>query len=34
MFFDVEKEVENMCALEYWHGELLAAKCKCEPYPE
>ena len=31
MFFDLEKDVERMCAMEYWHQGHVPADCKCIP---
>jgi len=31
MFFEREKEVEQLCALDYWHGGLMPSECECKP---
>lgn len=32
MFFDTEKDIERMCAMEYWHQGGVAQDCNCDPY--
>jgi len=29
MFFDLERDVERMCGMEYYHQGLVPADCKC-----
>jgi len=31
MFFDIERDVERMCGMEYYHQGLVPADCKCIP---
>ncbi|KAF8293598.1 nucleotide-diphospho-sugar transferase [Clavulina sp. PMI_390] len=33
MFFDLERDVEKMCAMQYWHQGEVAQSCRCNAYP-
>lgn len=33
MFFDLDKDVEKICAMNYWHQGEVQTSCKCNPYP-
>ena len=30
MFFDVEKDVEDYCGMDYWHNGVQHENCACE----